>query len=88
MPANDNVLTVALPDALSFAGWRASYAERDDHFAETVEPLAQGGDPEGQAAMDEAVFSAPPSGEWLLEVRIWLAEGAGSISYYWQVAVP
>jgi hypothetical protein len=88
VPSADGTLAVTVPESMTFSAWRASYADRDDHFAEMVMKLADGGNPEGPPTLAEAEFSPPPSGEWLLEVKVWLPDGEGSVSYYWYVAVP
>jgi hypothetical protein len=88
LPATDTPLTVSLDEGAPFVAWTARYAAGDDHEANTVWPLDTGGEPDGDEPMVEATFAPPPSGEWLVEVRLTLLGNEGDISYYWSVVVP
>lgn len=90
LPAAGAPLSFALADDREFVYWRASYAARDDHFAEAVWQLDSGGEIDGEQRLTKATFAAPPSGKWLLNVSVWLPPGrdGGDLHFYWYVVVP
>jgi hypothetical protein len=84
LPAGAPQVTVALPAGNSFERWNASYAAADDSAGNAVMPLGAG---EG-AAIERTDFDPPPTGEWVIRVSLWFADGAGDATYYWSVEAP
>lgn len=80
-------LVVSLPREFLFSGWWSFYAAARDRAGERIHELGEGGDGE-QDGMREAIFSAPPSGDWVVAVTLTFAAADGSATYYWRVVVP
>ncbi len=83
----DETLIFSLDDG-SFVRWIAQYGADDS--ALTV--LGEGGeplDPDAATATPEALhwaeFDSPPSGDWLVRVQVFFADG--DASYFWHVIV-
>lgn len=69
-----------------FVSWSARYADAQDEEAETISPLASGGD--GTTPLDTAEFGALPAGDWVLMVQLFFADDLGDATYYWYLSVP
>jgi hypothetical protein len=88
LSAGTSSLGVALPDDQPFVRWSARYAAAGDPTANVIWPLGSGGAADGSDRFSQATFDAPPSGEWVLEVRLSFPDDEGGASYYWLVMVP
>jgi hypothetical protein len=82
-------MVFALADGTLFYEWSASYASTSNG---AVTELGHGGadfDPDSSAsqppALDAIDFGAPPSGGWVVHVRVSFA--SGDASYAWHVTV-
>jgi hypothetical protein len=91
-------LSFELPPPERFVYWRASYRATDDETSDMT-ILGEGGNrnPDPDVVRPEstplpelsaATFTAPPPGEWLLEIRVQFPEGRGDAPYYWYAVVP
>jgi hypothetical protein len=72
-------LTAELTGATRMDTWAARAADAADQFAETIRPLGSGA---GTVA-----FFPPPAGDWVLELHVVYADGAGDGAYYWHLVV-
>lgn len=81
-------LAIALPMGGRFVRWAARYAAAGDPTAAVIWPLGSAGAADDSDRFERVGFDAPPSGEWVIEVRLAYPDGTGGASYYWLVAVP
>ena len=72
-------LRLRLEPDVGMAGWLARVVPDDAGGAANARPLGEG---EGSPS-----FTAPEPGAWTLEVRVTFADGLGTASYFWALAV-
>ncbi len=77
-------LVVRLADGTRIGFWQALYARADDKAG--AEATGLGGREIQLPAIDEVTPDALGPGDWVLSVRLGLAEG-GSATYYWRLRV-
>jgi hypothetical protein len=86
-------LSFTLADTHPFVYWTVEYApERDD---DSTTRLDEGGsyvDPDVSPAtsapeLTTFTFEGPPTGDWVIEVRLQFAGGLGDTRYYWHAVV-
>jgi hypothetical protein len=64
----------------SIDSWTARIAAAADTTGNEAVPLGSGG--------ATVAFDGPPAGEWVLELRLVFADGAGDGAWYWHLVVP
>lgn len=81
----DSEVNVQFADGTPIGFWQAIYAAADDLVGDVTVGLGE------RAAesppLDAVTFPAPPSGEWVVSVRLRFADGRGDATYYWYLAV-
>jgi hypothetical protein len=95
LPRTAAEVVVSLAPPSTFVAWSARYADAADETGDTAIELAAGGeavDPDIRPStppteLTRASFSRPPSGSWVLAVRLDFADG-GDATYFWQLLVP
>lgn len=96
VPTADADLTLAVPLPPGIGHWSVSYADATDTGGGSAVVLDSGGDfvdpdavpPSARTALEEAEFSGPPSGSWVLSATVQFADGMGDATYYWHLVVP
>ena len=89
--SRDGELSFALGDTIRFVEWRASYAATSNGETTELGGGPSGFDPDAVPTtpwpeLSSVSFSSPPSGNWVLYVRVGFTEG--DASYAWHVVVP
>jgi hypothetical protein len=88
----DAMVTFTLADSHPFAYWTVDYSSEQD---DSPTRLAEGGiyvDPDMAPTTNPPELStfnvvAPPTGDWVVAVRIQFAEGRGDTRFYWHAVV-
>jgi hypothetical protein len=72
---------MTFPSPIGLDGWRARYTP-----ATATDP--RGAVDLGDGSADTPItFRSPPAGTWTIEIAVIFADGVGSASYFWRVAV-
>lgn len=77
-----DALTVSIADGTPFVRWRAGYTANDP---DAEVSLGTGGPAE---PLTTVPFAGPPSGDWLVVVRLDFGAEVGAAYYYWRVVTP
>ena len=81
---DDAALDLTLSDGSGMTAWVVAIRPPGDPYGQTVDVLAHG----GEAGVDGIELPTPPTGVWVLEVRVRFDLERGDATYYLRVTVP
>jgi hypothetical protein len=80
----DSPLAVSFADGSAIGGWTASRAPSAD--AQGLTSFGVGGREASEPPLLQVQVSGIRPGDWVLAVRLFLADGSGDATYFWSIA--